>query len=277
MSAHELHPCTSGISSRLQPSPTSLSTRAPGCPAAVVGPLRPASLAPAWESRSPSESGVAPTIRPAQVLREERSRRTFNLLCGRSLARGGGALSGHPARAWCTSSRPTHVGRGAMKQDRWSSGSLAFTLPATALGSPWPSRTLHRMARYRIRVEQPLPRVRSSLLDEPGLRQNRLHRRRSTRPRDLSPSLTMRCRPRGHPRCRQLRSVLPTSRPSFQRSPLHRVQAEESTPVPTSPWSLRSAAASRARVPPSWFLTTLAACSSSTLSEFSSEFQSWGS
>jgi hypothetical protein len=143
--------------------------------------------------------------------------------------------------------------------------------------SPGPTRTLHEEEYQSIKIGVPFPRVHSSLLDLPGLHQVGLHRRRSTRPRDLSPSLTMRCRPRGHPRCRQLRSVLPTSRPSFQRSPLHRVQAEESTPVPTSPWSLRSAAASRARVPPSWFLTTLAACSSSTLSEFSSEFQSWGS
>jgi len=49
--------------------------------------------------------------------------------------------------------------------------------------------------------------VHSSLLDNPGLHQNRLHRRRSTQPWDFALGLTMHPRQRGHPPCPKFRSV----------------------------------------------------------------------
>lgn len=92
----------------------------------------------------------------------------------------------------------------------WTDGAWArwpLPDPPWPWDSPGPTRTLHQEEYQSIKIGVPFPRVHSSLLDLPGSRQEGLHRRRSTRPWDFSPSLTMCRRLRGRPRRRQLRSV----------------------------------------------------------------------
>jgi hypothetical protein len=84
---------------------------------------------------------------------------------------------------------------------------LAFARSALVLGFPRTYADTPSGGYLSFRISSPFPRVHSSLLDNPGLHQNRLHRRRSTQPWDFALGLTMHPRQRGHPPCPKFRSV----------------------------------------------------------------------
>lgn len=84
---------------------------------------------------------------------------------------------------------------------------MAFARSALVLGFPRTYADTPSGGYLSIRISSPFPRVHSSLLDNPGSRQNRLHRRRSTQPWDFALGLTMYPQQRGHPLCPKFRSV----------------------------------------------------------------------
>lgn len=139
-------------------------------------------------------------------------------------------------------------------------GSLAFAVTTLALGSPWPSWSLYRARSNRLGFGR-LPSCASvCCIVQPAFALG-LGIAPSARLCVLQPRLpVVEARSAGRP----IRSV----RSSFQRSPLHCIGSQEVRPAFTLPCPLRRQVTNPPLEPPSWFCTTLAVYSFSTLSGY---------